>query len=182
MEGVTTAIVFFIFTCVVIPSLVKHRPQFYAAIGLLLLIILLDALGHMFLTSTPKAGDNASGSFSGFHVFVYFACAILQVGAIVMLFTSCGGISPKQFGSEMLNAIEVIRRGESEKEIIVPLSGQKATRPAAAAGSRDEPEVFKIDDEEGDVSLRKSIPPRGEPPRDSAPIPLDNPPRDPPQA
>lgn len=179
MEGVTTAIVFFIFTCVVIPSLVKHRPQFYAAIGLLLLIILLDALGHMFLTSTPKVGDNASGSFSGFHVFVYFACAILQVGAIVMLFTSCGGISPKQFGNEMLNAIEVIRRGESEKEIIVPLSGQKAVRPTSAAAPRDESEreVFNIDDEEGDISLRKSTPPKAAPPRDSAPIPLDNPPQ-----
>lgn len=180
MQGVTTAIVLFIFTCIVIPSLVKHRPQFYAAIGLLLLIILLDALGHMFLTSAaPKPDGTSSGSFSGFHVFVYFACAILQVGAIVMLFTSCGGITPKQFGSEMLNAIEVIRRGESEKEIIVPLSGQKATRPATAPASREESEreVFHIDDEEGDISLRKSTPPKAAPPRDTAPIPLDNPPQ-----
>ena len=31
MEGVTTAIVLFVFACVILPSLVKNRTQFYAA-------------------------------------------------------------------------------------------------------------------------------------------------------
>lgn len=47
MQGVTTAIVAFIFVCLVYPHVVKHRPQFYVAIGLVLLGILLDAIGHV---------------------------------------------------------------------------------------------------------------------------------------
>ena len=42
MQGVTTAIVAFIFFCVIFPERVRNRPQFYASLGLVALIILLE--------------------------------------------------------------------------------------------------------------------------------------------
>ena len=101
-----------------------------------------------------------------------------------MLFTSCGGITPREFGGEMLNAIEVIRRGEDTKEVIIPLSGQKGKRPEAAPAASDEAgrEVFTIDDEGANVSLRKPMPPKAEIPKDTSPIPLERPPVNPPRA
>src|SRR4051812_45554054 len=47
MQGVTTALVAFIFFCVIFPERVKSRAQFYAGLGLICAIILLDALGYM---------------------------------------------------------------------------------------------------------------------------------------
>ncbi len=110
MHGVTTALVAFLFVCVVFPKLVKSSAQFYAGFGLICLIILLDAIAFMLGTS-------------GFRVFAYFAIAVLQIGAICVLFLAAGGISWRELCSDMLQAFEVIRRGEEEKEIIVPLTG-----------------------------------------------------------
>src|SRR5215216_3700062 len=112
MQGVTTAIVAFIFFCVIFPERVKNRPQFYAALGLIGAIILLDAISYMI-------GD------SKFRVFTYFATACLQVGAILVLFMAAGGLSWNDLKGEFGNAYEVIRRGGEEKEIIIPLTGQK---------------------------------------------------------
>src|SRR5882672_9457978 len=98
MQGVTTALVAFIFFCVIFPERVKNRPQFYAALFLICGIILLDALGHMI--GNP-----------GFQVFGYFAVAFLQVGAILLLFMAAGGLSWQDLKDEMGNAYEVIRRG-----------------------------------------------------------------------
>jgi len=121
MHGVTTALVGFLFVCVVFPHLVKNRPQYYAAFAAVCLIILLDALGMM-LNPT---------SFAGFRVFAYVAVAFLQVAAILLLFLSAGGISWRQLAGEMREAIEVIRRG-GEKELVIPLTAQpRADRPAA---------------------------------------------------
>ncbi len=111
MNGVTTAIVLFIFVCMVYPKLVKNKAQYYAAFGIVCAIILLDALGVVLRAP--------------FSTFAYFMTALLQIGAILVLFLAIGGLSPRQLGDEMLRAIEVIRRGEEEKEIIIPLSGRK---------------------------------------------------------
>ena len=67
MQGVTTALVAFIFFCVIFPKRIKSRAQFYAAFGLVCVIILLDALSYMI-------------GGRGFRVFAYFAVAVLQVG------------------------------------------------------------------------------------------------------
>lgn len=112
MQGVTTAIVAFIFFCVIFPERVKNRPQFYASLGLIAIIILLDALSMI----VPSAG---------FRGFAYLSIAVLQVGAILILFMAAGGLSWKELKGEMGNAYEVIRRGEEEKEIIIPLTGQQ---------------------------------------------------------
>ena len=112
MQGVTTAIVAFIFFCVIFPERVKNRPQFYASLGLIAAIILLDALAAIIPAT-------------GFKMFAYFAIAVLQVGAILILFMAAGGLTWRDLKGEMGNAYEVIRRGGEEKEIIIPLTGQQ---------------------------------------------------------
>jgi hypothetical protein len=109
MEGVTTALVAFIFVCVVYPQTVKNRPQYYAALAFICVIILLDGLARML--SSPTFG-----------VFVYAVTAFLQVCTILLLFLSAGGITWRELAGDMSNAFEVIRRG-GEKEVIIPLSG-----------------------------------------------------------
>ena len=111
MEGVTTAIVAFIFVCVIYPSLVKNKTQFYAGFVAALLIILLHSLSVMIRSE-------------GFLVFAGAMTGLLQVAAMVLLFTSAGGLTVKELAGEFSRAYEVIRRGEEEKTVIVPLSGE----------------------------------------------------------
>src|SRR5687768_14286763 len=101
MHGVTTAIIGFIFVCIVWPHLIKHRAQFYAAIAVAMLIILVDAAGWMI---------GAPNATSAFRVFAYVVCALLQVIAIVLLLLSAGGLTPRELGKEFANAYEVMRR------------------------------------------------------------------------
>ena len=107
MQGVTTAIVLFVFVCVLFPRLIANRAQFHAGFAMVLLAILLDALGHIVLNAT-------------FGAFVYLATALLQIGATVLLYLAAGGLTARGLGREMLGAFEVIRRGEDEAEIIIP--------------------------------------------------------------
>ena len=116
MEGITTAIVLFIFACVIYPKVVQHKTQFYGAFIAVLAIIFLHSLNIMF-------GHGENGS-AGFQVFAGALTGLLQVAAILLLFMSCGGVSLRELGSEMGRVIEVIRRGEEEKTVIVPLSGE----------------------------------------------------------
>ena len=136
MEGVTTAIVAFIFVCVVYPNIVKHKTQFYGAFIALLVIILLHSLNIMFGRES-----------AGFQVFSGAVTGLLQLFAILLLFMSCGGVSLRDIAGEMANVIEVVRRGEEEKTVIVPLSGEMPKprqQPSAPAG--DQPPVAeKID-------------------------------------
>jgi hypothetical protein len=110
MEGVTTAIVAFLFVCVVFPTLVKNKPQYYAAFAAIILIILL--WGSEFVIN--------SGAFRAFALFMI---CVLQVAALILLVLSVGGLTWRELRSEVTEAIEVIRRGETQKEVIVPLRG-----------------------------------------------------------
>jgi len=135
MEGVTTAIVAFIFVCVVYPQLVKNKTQFYAAFTAMLAIILLHSLNVMIGTA-------------GFQVFAGFLTGLLQLGAILLLFAACGGVSIREIGGEMSRAFEVMRRGEEEKTIIVPLSGEMPKprqQPSSSQASNEAPTAEKID-------------------------------------
>jgi hypothetical protein len=123
MHGVTTAIVLFILACLIFPKVVKNKPQYYAAVGAILLAILLDALAHVI-----QAG--------GFTKFAYLLTAILQIGAVFLLILSAGGLTVSDLAGDLADTIEVIRRGGEEKEIIIPRRGE-APRPRAA---RDEDE------------------------------------------
>jgi hypothetical protein len=129
MEGVTTAIVAFIFACVVWPHLVKNKTQFYGAFAAVLFIILLHSLNTMI-------------GAVGFQVFAGALTGILQVCAIVLLFLAAGGITLRELGAEMGRAYEVIRRGENEKTVIVPLTGEMPKpRGSSTTATRD------VDDE-----------------------------------
>ncbi len=138
MEGVTTAIVLFIFFCIAYPQHIKNRPQFYSALGIVCLIILLQAFAFALIGH-------------GVVVFLTFAAAVMQIFAILLLFMAAGGLSWADLRDDVGHAYEVIRRGGEEKEIIVPLSGEMARRPANAAAkpagrSGDErPEAIRIE-------------------------------------
>ncbi len=139
MHGVTTALVAFLFTCVVFPNLVKNRTQYYAALAAICLIIILDAIAVAINPTTLQ----------GFRVFAYIAVAFLQVAAILLLFLAAGGITWRQLASDMREAYEVVRRGGEEKEVIIPLTGEMARLKAQRdAARREEPshERIVIDD------------------------------------
>jgi len=174
MEGVTTALVAFIFACVIFPHLVKNKTQFYGAFAAVIGIILLHSLNTMV-------------NSIGFQVFAGALTGVLQVGALVLLFLAAGGITLKELGSEMGRAYEVIRRGEHEKTVIVPLSGEMPkSREERRSAVRDE------DEEEGERRIDlpadagwpakpqaenrgpEMPPPRRQPPPDtSSSIPLE---------
>jgi len=135
LEGVTTAIVAFIFVCVIFPHLVKNKTQFYGAFACVLFIIFLHSLNMMI-------------GAVGFQVFAGALTGILQVCAIVLLFLAAGGITLRELGAEMGRAYEVIRRGENEKTVIVPLTGEMPKGRGSGSAARsvdDEIEEQRID-------------------------------------
>ncbi|MGH7213482.1 MAG: hypothetical protein ACREIT_01685 [Tepidisphaeraceae bacterium] len=163
MHGVTTAIVGFLFVCIVLPQIVKNRSQYYAALVAILLVILLDAIAAM-VRGSPGPNDEPGGG-GGFAVVAYVFCAILQIFAILLLVMSAGGISARELAGDMKRAYEVIRRGEEEKEIIIPLSNQPPRAAAQAGGggakvSDQAPHVvYKIDEHGNDVPAKPAAPP-----------------------
>jgi hypothetical protein len=111
MEGVTTAIVAFIFACLVWPHLVKNKTQFYSSIGLVMLILLLDAIGHMAESGPlPRV--------------MYVLSAILQMLTILVLVMCVGGLSPRELAGEVSEAVDTLRHGE-QKPVLVPLKGEQ---------------------------------------------------------
>jgi hypothetical protein len=141
MHGVTTAIVLFILACLIFPKVVKNKPQYYSAVGAVLLAILLDALARVI-----GAG--------GFTKFAYLLTAILQIGAVFLLILSAGGLTVSDLAGELADTIEVIRRGGEEKEIIIPRRGE-TPRPRAAR-DEDDRRLGRID---LDAELRDMHPP-----------------------
>ena len=155
-EGVTAAIVAFLFVCLIFPSLVKNRPQYYAALGAVLLIILLHAMAAMI-----KA--------AGFVVFAGFFTALLQMAAIVMLVLCVGGLTVRDLAGDMSNAFEVVRRGGEEKEVIIPLPAHMEEKrreaqaaSAAARGDADAPRER--------INLTPDVPPEKKPENSSLPL------------
>jgi hypothetical protein len=179
LEGVTTAIVLFVFACVLYPRMVKNKTQFYAAFTGVLAIILLTSLRQMLYNSV------------GFQVFSGAMIGLLQAGAIVLLFLSAGGLTIKELGGEMARAYEVVRRGEEEKTVIIPITGEmQAKQPPMRA----DPDILRQEQEldareEHKIDLPPTAgwpaskpappaqPPQGSPPpakpRDTSSIPLE---------
>jgi len=144
MQGILTIIVAFIFVCVLFPRIVKHEVQFYTAFGLVLLILLLDVIGGIF--GSP-----------GFSRFLGVMQGLLTIGALLLLVLATGGLSLKDLTGEFRNAFEVIRRGESDKEVIVPLTGEmpKPRQRAAEASVPEEPVVHTIETPGAPAAERK---------------------------
>jgi hypothetical protein len=140
MQGVTTAIVAFIFLALAMPSLIKEKNQYYVAFIAVIGIIFVDALAHMFpATAAPM------------QAVCYVLSALGQIIAIVMLFLATGGLTFRELTGDM---IEVLRRGGEEKEVIIPLSDEakrkiSENQERAARKVRADEEtarVFTIDD------------------------------------
>jgi hypothetical protein len=112
MEGVTTAIIAFIFVCVIYPHLVKNRPQFYGGFAAILLVILIQSIGKM------VDPDKTRGAVAGI-------TGLLQVASILLIYMSCGGLSVVDLLADVGKTIEVVRRGGEKETIIVPLRGEQ---------------------------------------------------------
>lgn len=158
MQGVTTAIVIAIFAGIFWPHAIKNRRQFYVAIGAVLLIIFFGAL------------DSAITS-DGFARFVGFMVGLLQILGILAIILAASGQNVSEFAAD---TIEVIRRGEEEKEIIIP----RRDRPApSAVHDRDEDAPRRVDlgstdDPASRIPLRETPPPEPPRPKDTT-VPLE---------
>jgi hypothetical protein len=141
LDGVTTVLTAFIFVCLIMPTLVKHRAQFYAALACVAGIIAIHTLTMLFSAFT--LGPVVIGG--------------LQLLGLLLLVLSVGGLTVRELGGEMARAYEVIRRGESEKETIIPIGDQPAAPTRRAKGDEPPRKVYKI-----------NTPPK------SAPIPVDD--------
>ena len=111
-DHVLTAMVAFVFVCIIYPKLVRHRPQFYAAFVVILLVMLLGTMSWIF----------SNDSFGRFAVAMR---GVAEMIALILLVLATGGLSLNELAGEFGNVIEVIRRGETEKEILIPLTGEK---------------------------------------------------------
>ncbi len=108
MEGVTTALVVFIFAALLYPKAIKNKTQFYAAFVAVVFIILVFSLDVMIRSP-------------GFQVFGGAVTGLLQLFALIMLFLAAGGMSIGELTEDLRNAYEVVRRGEERKTVIIPL-------------------------------------------------------------
>jgi hypothetical protein len=123
LDGVTTVLVAFIFVCLIFPSLVKQRPQFFSALAAVVGILLLHTLTLMFNSS------------EGFIVLLSVISGLLQIAALLLLVLSVGGLTTRQLADDMSKAYEVMRRGESTKEVIIPIGEQ--ARPTSKPQQHD---------------------------------------------
>jgi hypothetical protein len=162
LEGVTTAIVLFVFACMLYPRLVKNKTQFYAAFTCVIVIILLTSLRQMLYNSV------------GFQVFSGAMIGLLQAGAIVLLFLSAGGLTFKELGGDLARAYEVVRRGEEEKTVIIPITGEMANkRPPIRADADILRQEQELDAQEHKIDLP---PTAGWPASKGSPAPPQPPP------
>jgi hypothetical protein len=156
MGLIPAIIVAFIFVCILFPRLVKHHAQFYTAFGLVLISMLLWTIAMMF--DSP-----------GFTRFISVMDGFLTIAALVLIVLATGGLSLKDLAGEFKSAIEVIRRGESDKEVIVPLTGEMP-KPRRTESREEERRVETIDTP-SPLATPTAQPQR--PPGDSATIPLE---------
>jgi hypothetical protein len=145
LDGVTTVLTGFILVCLIYPHFIKNRTQYYVALASVVGVILLHTLTLMLASSAGFVV--LAGAFTGF----------LQILALLMLVLSVGGLSAKQLAGDMARAYEVIRRGETEKETIIPIGDQAGRRDRA---TEDPHKVYHVDTEESedDKGHEKGIP------------------------
>jgi hypothetical protein len=149
MDGVTTAIVGFIFVCIIFPHLIKNRTQYFISIAIVLAALVMQSIAVMV-------------GHEGFGRFVRALSILFEAVTVALLVMASGGLSIGQLAGEMGRAIDVVRRGEEEKEVIVPLpeSMQKF--------KRDKEDAPRVREEIGDVGPKPA-----KPPPDRGPISMD---------
>ena len=145
MEGVTTAIVLAIFAGMFWPHAIKNQKQFYFAIGAVLLIVLFETLDTMF------------GRDGGFHRLASVFVGFLQIVGILGIVLAASGQNVSEFAAD---TIEVVRRGEDEKEILIKGVGTRRARtedvgePAGRVRSSD-PDTDRIESRIASASSRR---------------------------
>ena len=162
MDGVTTAILLFVFTCVLFPRLIDNRPQYYAALAITLIVIVLLPLRLIFASQASV---------------LLVVIAVLQAVAVLLLFLSAGGLTVRGLTKDMAGAFEVIRRGETEKELIIPTGN----RGGGGGGPKKRPEPgepaerVELTDSGADAYPSARNRPAAKPNRkdDDGPIPMD---------
>jgi hypothetical protein len=112
MDGVITAIVGFIFVCIIFPSLMKNRPQFYGALMLVLIAFFFDNIARV---THPD---------SRFRDFAAILDSVLVIGSILLLILSAGGLAMRDLAGDIAKTIEVVRRGGEKETIIIPRTGE----------------------------------------------------------
>jgi hypothetical protein len=155
MDGVTTAMVGFIFVCIIFPRLVRSSTQFYAAFGLIVLMLLLASLAGIF--NSDK-----------FWQFTRAVSGLLQLTALVLLVLATGGLSINELAGEFKGAFDAIRHGpDAGKPTIVPLTG---AQPRVRDEDDEARPVHTIETPPGGVP---PVPPAPRRPDDSGTIPLE---------
>jgi hypothetical protein len=153
LDGVTTVLVAFLFVCLIFPSIVRNKTQYYAALAVVIVVLLLHTLQLMLNKS------------DGFVVPAGVFTGLLQIVALVLLVLSVGGLTARQLAGDMARAYEVIRRGETEKEVIIPIGGGGGGGGGGRTGrtAADEPPrtVYHIDS--GQTPERNESPAAGSP-------------------
>jgi hypothetical protein len=160
LDGVTTAIALFIFACLLVPNFIKNRTQYYVAFASLLAIILTNTLAMMFQSAH-------------FYVFAAVVIGFLQFLAVTMLVLCAGGMSAKTLAGDLSRAYEVIRRGEEEKEVIIPLTGSQPKRKTTGPVPLDDD-----DEDEGREVFNINSPPTPSPAAPANPPSPPTPPAD----
>jgi hypothetical protein len=161
MQGVTTAIVAFIFAGVLWPHVIKNRPQFYAGLIVVCLIILMDGIAHIFF-------EEGKGGWRP----MYAVIGLLQVVGIVTCVLSTG-MSMKALSGEVFNTIEVVRRGGEKETIIVPLRGEQPKARGSAGGGATPGRI----DLDRDIAAEEAALDAQEGARPTPPAPASPPPR-----
>ncbi len=123
MAGVQTAIIGFIFVCLIFPSIIKNKAQFYWALIATLLGMFLQSLAVMF--SHPAIGADQVVEMGGFWRTCNALNVFLDIFAVVALVLAAGGLTPRQLATDLSRAYEVMRRGETETTTIIPIPGQQ---------------------------------------------------------
>jgi hypothetical protein len=142
----TTPLIAFLFVCLIFPKIVRNRPQFYISFAILVLILLLNIVARMF------------HDHEGFVYFLSVIVEVLRLIVFILLVLCAGGLSLHELTGEVFRSFEVMRRGETEKTVIIPLHGQK---PKTREPEEEPPPRQSID---------APTPP---PPDSSSSIPLD---------
>jgi hypothetical protein len=105
---ISVPIVGFIFVCVIFPHVVKHKPQFYMAFAVVLVILVLNIIVNVV--------DPLGGAARFFRVLR----DVLWIVDLILLALASGGLSMHQLTGEFKNAYEVMRRGETTPTVIIP--------------------------------------------------------------
>ena len=143
----TTPLIAFLFVCLIFPKIVRNRPQFYISFALLVLILLLNIVGKIF------PGEK-------FNYFLLVVVEGLRLVVFILLVLCAGGLSLHELTGEVFRSFEVMRRGDTEKTVIIPLTGQK---PRTREPQEEEPPP------------RQTIDTPAPPPESGSSIPLDEP-------